>query len=223
MSDDLIYAIIPSYNEQDQILQVIDELNEVPIDLKILVVDDGSKDATPSLLMEKGVEVVKHGINLGQWAALKSGLLIANSESANIVITIDADGQHSPYDIPALISPIVKNQADIVIGTRFLSDSKPEMLTHRYFGIKFLNYLLALRTGKHLSDCTNGFKAIRGTFLPIIISGINENQYGSLEMIINAVSNGARISEVPIKSIHSSKSSKGTLRYAYNLLRTLAK
>jgi len=138
-------------------------------------------------------------------------------------VTLDADGQHSPENLTSIINPLLREEADLVIGTRFKGQNKPYMLAHRYFGIKFFNKLIKLRTGLDLTDCTSGYKAYRIDLLLKLLPKLEENQYGALEAIIEASKIRARIYEIPIISNTSNKTTKGRLRYAYNLFRAIFK
>jgi len=221
MNSKPIYVIIPAYNEEETVGEVVAGLKKLDLNLKIIVVDDGSRDETAKKAREAGALIVRHWVNLGQWAALKTAFTISSLEGAEIVVTLDADGQHSPKDLFSLINPVLKNKADLVIGSRFLGQDKPRMNNYRYFGIKFFNKLMKLSTGLELSDCTSGYKVYRGNLVANLLPMLNENQYGALEGIIRTSRLGAKICERPISSIPSNRSTKGNLKYAYNLLRTI--
>jgi len=218
-----IHIIIPAYNEEEMIGEVICELNKLDINLKIFVVNDGSKDNTSAIAKKAGTIVIEHIVNFGQWAALKTGFIVSILNGAQIIVTIDADGQHSPENLLDIITPILKGEADLIIGSRFLNEKKPSMQTHRYLGIKFFNILMKLITGKRFTDCTSGYKAYNKDLLMRLIPLLSENQYGALEAIIYASKLGARILEIPIDSNASNKTTKGRLKYLFNLLRILFK
>jgi glycosyltransferase involved in cell wall biosynthesis len=216
-----VFVVIPAFNEENTIMDVIKEIKN-NIEAQIIIVDDGSEDKTSENADKFEVKVLKHILNLGQWAALKTGFIHAINNDADIIVTLDADGQHSGKSINELINKLVKCKADIVIGSRFI-DQDPDMIYHRYVGIKLFNLILKLRTGKNFTDCTSGYRAYNSYILKKIIDNINENQYGSLESLIIAVKNDANIIETPIKSNITIKSSKGKYRYGYNLFRTVLK
>jgi glycosyltransferase involved in cell wall biosynthesis len=223
MNNKPIYVLIPAYNEENSIGNVIEGLKKLDMDLEIIVVDDGSKDSTRDVAMKAGALVVRHAVNLGQWAALRTAFMISLLDNAEIVITMDADGQHCPENLLTIATPVLKGEADLVIGSRFLDANKPDMQIHRYYGIKFFNVLLAFITGLKLSDCTCGYKAYRGKILYSLLPLLKENQYGALESLILASRRRARICERPIISIRSNRTTKGRLRYAFTLFRTILK
>jgi len=216
-----IHVVIPAYNEEKTIGKVIRAIKEFDPEISVVVVDDGSDDATFKVAEEAGAIVVRHSINLGQWAALRTGFTISLMNGADIIATLDGDGQHDPADLGTVIQPILSDEADLVIGSRFMNTDRPEMPLHRYFGIKFFNGLLRLFTGVRLTDCTSGFKAYKSTLISMLLSKLKENQYGALEVIVKAKRLGARICERPIRSVAAVKTSKGKLKYGYNLLRSL--
>lgn len=221
--NDNIFVVIPALNEEEKIGDIIKEIKSLNLETNIVVVDDGSQDNTAILAEKNGAIVLKHVVNLGQWAALKTAFTISLLKGASIIVTLDADGQHSPQNIETLLEPIFQKKADFIIGTRFRYNLKPDMFWYRYYGIKFFNLLIKLRTGLDLTDCTSGYKAYRAYFLKQLIGNLKENQYGALEAVIEAHNLGAKIYEVPIDTNKSNKTSKGNIKYAYNLLRTVLK
>lgn len=218
-----IHVVIPAYMEEDHIEHIIKELNMLNVGLKIWVVDDGSIDETRKRAKNLGVTVIKHNINLGQWAALKTGFTIAMMNGAEIIVSIDADGQHDPKDIQKLINPILTSKTDIVIGSRFLGKEKPEMAKYRYFGIKLFNKLLSIISGLNISDCTSGYRSYNSKAIQKILPHLKEPQYGALEFLINAQKQKCKIIEKPIKTKYNIISKKGKLKYGYNLMKTIIK
>jgi glycosyltransferase involved in cell wall biosynthesis len=218
-----IHVLIPAYNESGKIEGVINGLEGLGYALRIIVVDDGSKDDTMLKAKKSGAIVVRHRINMGQWASLKTAFAIASLDNASYIVTLDADGQHSTENFDTILKPVLRGEADLVIGSRFRNSIAPEMPKHRLYGIKFFNWIINMRTGLNLTDCTCGYKAYNRKLVDLLLPHIEENQYGALESIIIASRNGAKILERPVININSVKSSKGRLRYAYNLLRTVLK
>jgi len=223
MSSRPINVLIPALDEEERIGEVIEGLNDLDLNLKIMVLDDGSNDNTAEEAKKHRATVVRHTVNLGQWATLRTLSYISIMEKGEIIVTLDADGQHSPENFTSIIEPLLREEADLVIGSRFRGQNKPHMPTYRYFGIKFFNKLMKLRIGLELTDCTSGYKAYHVEFLSKLLRKLEENRYGALEAIIHASILGARICEIPITSNPSNKTTKGSLRFAYNLLRTILK
>lgn len=221
MNDKPIFVFLPACDEEKHIEEMVNQLKQLGLNLKIHVIDDGSKDATGEIARKAGAVVARHPVNLGQWAAMRTAFVISLIEDADVMVSVDADGQHNPRDLPKLLEPILEGKADVVIGSRFLEDESPEMPTYRHVGIKFFNRLLELFTKKRLTDCTSGYKAYNMAVVRKILPNLEENQYGALEFISEAVRQSARIIEEPIAARTNDVSKKGRIRYGYNLLRSL--
>jgi len=221
MNDKPIFVFLPACNEEKHIEEMVNQLKQLELNLKIYVIDDGSKDATGDIARKAGAVVVRHPVNLGQWAAMRTAFMISLMEGADVMVSVDADGQHNPRNLPKLVEPILEGNADIVIGSRFVEDKSPEMPRYRRAGIKLFNRLVEITTKKRLTDCTSGYKAYNMTTVSKILPNIRENQYGALEFIVEAVRQRARIIEKPIRSKNNAVSKKGKIEYGYNLLRTI--
>lgn len=152
----MIVACIPAYNEERTIAKVVLKAQKY-VD-KVLVCDDGSTDLTAEIAERLGAIVLRHEKNKGKGAALRTLFGAALSIGADVIVTLDADGQHDPDEIPMLIEPILKNMADIVIGSRFLSSSKSVPL-YRRLGNRLLNFLTGAVSKKRFTDTQSGFRA----------------------------------------------------------------
>lgn len=223
MSDKPIYVFLPACNEEKHIAEVVNMLKQLELNLKIHVVDDGSRDATGEITRKAGAIVVRHPVNLGQWAAMRTGFAISLMEGADVMVSLDGDAQHDPKDLPRLVEPVLNGEADIVIGSRFLDDEAPEMPKYRLAGIRFFNKLIGITVGKELSDCTSGYKVYNMAMVRKILPNLRENQYGALEFIVEAIRQKARILEKPIRAKNNAVSKKGKVKYGWNLLRTILK
>ena len=127
---------IPAYNEEKNIAGIISKLKNISND--IIVCNDGSTDLTANIAEDMGAIVVNHEKNLGYGGAIRSIFLKAKDLAADVLVTFDADGQHRIEDIDGVIAPILENQSDIVIGSRFLDDSEKEVPQYRKMGIKVI-------------------------------------------------------------------------------------
>ena len=222
VTNEKIALIIPAYNEENNIGRVLHEISHLTSNYLVIVVDDGSIDDTANIARKQPrVEVISHPTNLGQWAALKTGFIVALRNHATIIVTLDGDGQHDVKYIHELTAPIERNEAEIVSGSRFILNSIGEATTHRKIGISFFNWMMGIITNQSYTDCTSGFKAIDAECLRSVLADLKENQYGTLEFLIKMSKRNIRSKEVPIPLLENPISSKGVLRFGYNLLRTI--
>jgi glycosyltransferase involved in cell wall biosynthesis len=148
-----ITVIIPAYNEEETIGSVIEELKGLAMkDLEIIVIDDGSQDRTAEIVKTKGIRLIQHSYNRGYGSALKTGIRKADGE---VVVMMDADGQHSPDDIKRFVSEI-EDGADMVVGVR-----KGEKDILRFTGKSVLNLFANYLAGRRIPDLNSGFRAVR--------------------------------------------------------------
>ncbi len=195
-----IVAIIPALNEYAKLSEVVEQVSKYVEE--IIVVDDGSKrplkDFLPSL---PNLFTLRHKINLGKGAALKTGVEFAKIRKADFVVFIDADGQHNPAEIPALLTPLSNGKADIVFGVRKFHEKMP--LVARLGNI-FLTQISQLLFRIKVSDTQSGFRAININIYPKIVW--RSPRYAvETEMIVNTGKARARFTEVPIQTIYHDK------------------
>ena len=173
---------------------------------QIIVCDDGSTDLTGSIAEKMGAIVVTHPKNLGYGAAIRSLFTKFIELDADILVTFDADGQHRVEDIETVIEPIIKNEADITIGSRFLDDNNTDVPTYRKLGIKTITNLTNVGTETKLTDSQSGFRAYHKRVIPDIFP----SEYGmgvSTEILIKANRRQFRIREVSIKILYEGDTS----------------
>ena len=196
-------TIIPAFNEERHIAQVIDEAKKYS-DL-IIVIDDGSKDATVEIAKKHNVIVLKHPINGGKGVALQTGFLYAKKLRTNIVITIDADLQHDASKIPEFIQTLIEKNADIVIGSRSMGGSAP--FVYR-FGNFVLNTTFRLLYGQKITDTQSGYRAFRMDKFDGF-AWASSGYDVETEMLTNARKHGLKLVELPIATKYHN-SYKGT-------------
>ena len=185
---------IPAFNEEKNIARILLQLKK--ISQNIIVCDDGSNDLTAEIAEGLGAIVVRHKRNLGYGAGIRTIFLKAKEITADVLITFDADGQHRIQDINAVLDPILKNEADIVIGSRFLNNNT-KIPKYRKVGIKTITSITNSSIGKKLSDSQSGFRSYNKKTLDKIIP--SESGMGvSTEILIKASKEKLRITEVPI-------------------------
>jgi len=191
-------AIIPAFNESTHISDVINGMKKY-VD-SVIVVDDGSSDGTGEVAKKLGAIVISHRMTRGAGAATMTGIIAARLMKAQAVITIDADGQHDPDDSPKLLDPILKENADIVIGSRFKGKNTIPFLP-KFFN-KIGNMLTFMTTGKYVSDSQSGFKALG----PVALYTIHLHMDGfefCTEIVREIAQYGWRVKEVPVKVTYS--------------------
>jgi hypothetical protein len=218
-----IYVIIPAYNEEKTIGSVLDDLPDVISGYRIVpvVVSDGSEDRTTQIASKRDAIVTEHPLNQGQGGSLKTGFQISIRHDADIVVTMDADGQHPVDQLGDLVEPIIADDADYVFGSRYRGRDQSGNSLTRQSGIRVFTYIINLVVKMNITDCTNGYRAIRGSQLKELT--LTEERFSAPELIIESRKNGLRIKEVPvtIKERESGESKKPKLRYAFGLMRTI--
>ena len=196
-----IIAVIPAFNESGQIQKVLRKtINYVD---SIIVVDDGSDEnkfnyKKNNTIINSNIIYLRHRINLGKGAALKTGCEAAIKLGANIIIFMDADGQHMPEDIPRFIKKIEKNNLDIVFGSRKIGRDMPFMMM---FGNKLLSIAVSLFFGIYISDTQSGFRALKASSYPKI--KWNSDRYSvETEIIVNTAKYKLKYQEITIETIY---------------------
>ena len=191
---DKVCILIPAYNAQNTLGDVLEKLH--PLNIDTLVVDDGSLDETKRVAREYGARVVEHPLNLGKGAALRTGFQHVLKEDYEMVITLDADGQHDPSDIPSLLKVFHHVQPDILIGSR--AEAFGEMTFLRRFWNRLGVKAVARRCHADITDSQSGFRLIRNEVLRGI--ELSSSRYeAELELLIKACKMGYGVLSVPIK------------------------
>lgn len=219
-----IQVFIPAYNEEGNIEEVIKGLKQLELDLELYVIDDGSTDRTAEKASKAGATVIRHLVNLGGGAAVRTAFALALLNGADYVVTVDGDGQHDPKELQNIVEA-VEDGCDVVIGSRFLRGQELKMPFYRHVGIRFFSWLMSKLVATRITDATSCYRAYKTAVIRGVLPKLRENQYYGLEVLMRMGENKAKIVEVPIKSKprKKGKSKKGIIKYAYNLLRTLVK
>jgi glycosyltransferase involved in cell wall biosynthesis len=214
-----LLVVIPACNEAGRIGRVVAAVrSQVQADL--LVVDDGSADATAAEARAAGAIVAPHATNLGYGAALQTGYRYALGRDYDAVLQLDADGQHDPASVPALVEAL--GRADVVLGSRFLGQGSYLPPLERRIGIAIFSWLGGALAGRRLTDPTSGFQAISRAALEFYAHERFPADYPDADILAMAVRAGLRLEEVPVrmlapppgKSMHA-----GLLRPIYYIFR----
>ncbi|HSE80811.1 MAG TPA: DUF2304 family protein [Gaiellaceae bacterium] len=212
-----IAVVIPAYNEAGNIGLVIASLPpEVSgLELHAIVVDDGSSDETIGRARQAGAAAVHLPLNRGQGAALRTGYRLALATGARLVVTMDADGQHQPSELPRLVQPILDDEVDVVNGSRVLGAADPNHAA-RILGIKVFAWALSLLTTSRVTDPACGYRAVRTEALREL--EFHQDQFHNSEFILEASKRKLRTMEVPVTvSSRLSGASKKPPHFRYGL------
>lgn len=195
MNKTKVFIVIAAYNEEMVIEDVIDEIQHHNYH-NIVVVDDGSTDFTFDKSKNKGVTTLRHRINRGKGAAVKTGIVAANRLGADVIVTIDGDGQHDPSDIKNLTEPIIRENIEVVLGVR--RKIKGEMPYIKIIANKIGNLVTFLLYGIHVSDSQSGYRAYSRYAAKIIDTKADKYEYDS-KVIREINNNRLSFKEVPIQ------------------------
>jgi glycosyltransferase involved in cell wall biosynthesis len=204
--------VIPAYNEAPTVAEVIREIpsETAGLALEVIVVVDGAKDATASEAASAGALVCDVPINRGQGAALRLGYWLARARGAQIICTIDADGQYEPNEIAGVVQPILEDRADFVSGSRRLGNELTTDAT-RHLGVIVFGAILTVLTRHRITDPACGLRAMRSEVTGAVT--LEQPQYQASELQISAALNGFRLAEVPTtmrdRGVHATGTKKG--------------
>lgn len=201
-----VLIIIPAYNEEESIEEVIDHLLSQPmtgvfadrLSVDYLIINDGSKDSTLEICGEHHFQYLNLPINLGIGGAVQTGYMYAKRNGYDIAVQMDGDGQHDIAYLEDMLRPLLEEKADIVIGSRFLEKEGFQSSVFRRMGIRFLSFLILITTGKKIMDVTSGFRAVNKRFINIYVNDY-PTDYPEPEAIVTAIMNRGRIVEVPVQ------------------------
>jgi len=217
-----LLIIIPAFNEAESIPGVISDLKANLSIADILVVDDGSMDATARIASELGVNVLKLPFNVGIGGAMQAGYLYAQRRGYDIAVQFDGDGQHLAQEVKKLLQPVVDGNADIALGSRFLGlgDYKPSF--SRKVGIKVFSTILSCILGTPVTDTTSGFRAVNRRVIEFY-SHTYPDDYPEVEALVLLHKAGMRIAEVPVhmRDRASGQSSITAVRSVYYMVKVL--
>jgi glycosyltransferase involved in cell wall biosynthesis len=205
-----IICIIPAYNEEKTIKNIVEQVRKFCS--SVIVVNDGSQDNTREEAEKAGALVVEHVVNLGVGSSIETGFNVALRHGADVVISLDADAQHDPAEIPKLIEPILNKEADIVVGSRFLSGAEAMPLTKKV-GNKILSWITSALSGYPITDSQCGYRAYsREVLRKLTLTQLPKDYSWASDTLAKARKYNFTIKEVPIKTIYNRnlKRAKGT-------------
>lgn len=195
-----IIVISPAYNQEENIARLIENIKEYSS--KVIIVTDGSTDKTAQIAFESGAIILKQINKRGKGNAIIRGIEASKSLSSDIIIIIDSDGQHDPKEIPGLIKPIIEEDYDMVIGSRFLGVIKTSSVNK--IGNYVLNFLHFILTFKWLTDTESGFRAFKAEKLYSFNLKATHYEIES-DILLEALRKKLKIKEVPITILKKEK------------------
>jgi glycosyltransferase involved in cell wall biosynthesis len=192
-----VWVVIPAYNEAGVLKEVLGELRDYNRLYNIVVVDDGSSDETVSVASGFDVHILRHPVNLGEGAAIATGIEYALLEKADVVVTFDADGQMSAEDIGAVVNEVLEEGVDVALGSRFLTARPKGMPRMKKIGLKLATMLTRISTGLKITDTHNGLKAFKAEALRKIV--ITQNRMAHASEILSEIARNRLVyREVPV-------------------------
>jgi glycosyltransferase involved in cell wall biosynthesis len=215
-------AIVPAFNEAESIGDVIDEIRTSDPSLDVLVVDDGSGDETCDVAAQHGAEVVRLPFNLGIGGAVQTGFRYAADLGYELVVRVDGDGQHDPGQISLLMPPVLADEADICVGSRFAGPGGYRSSATRRVGIRVLARTVSLLTGQKLTDTTSGFQVLNRRAIELFAEDY-PHDYPEVEAAVMLHKHRLRLVEVPVtmRERAAGVSSITALRSVYYMAKVL--
>ena len=197
-----------AYNEEKKIGEVLEDIKKaaenlhkqnhnLDLDYEIIVVNDGSTDNTANIA-KKYANVITHPVNRGYGVAVQTGYKYAIRNKFDYIVKLDSDGQHQPKYIPKVLEPVLKDEADVVIGSRYLDDNAYDTTFTRQLGIKFFSYIASCVTGMKITDVTSGFRALKKEVVESVVDKFPP-RICALEITILKAFKGFRIKEVSVE------------------------
>ena len=215
-------VVIPAWNERDSVGKVVTEVRAAHPTVDVLVIDDGSGDDTSPTAREAGAMVCRLPFNLGVGGAMRTGYRFALREGYDVVVQVDADGQHDPSYISRLVDGLAT--ADVVVGARFAGEGDYPARGPRRWAMGLLSFVLSRLAHQHLSDVTSGFRAVNRRGIRVFATHYPAEYLGdTVESLVIAVRTGCRVGQVPVSMrIRSTgRASQSTFRSVVYLTRAL--
>jgi glycosyltransferase involved in cell wall biosynthesis len=216
-------AIVPAFNEEGCIADVIGEIRAFDPGLEVVVIDDGSIDATSREARAAGAHVLKLPFNLGIGGAVQTGFRYAHENDFDLAVRVDGDGQHDPAQLRAVVDPVLRDEVDIAVGSRYLAlNGGYRSSATRRVGIRILANTVSVLTRQRITDPTSGFQALNRKAINLFAADY-PHDYPEVEGLVMLIRHRLRFSEVPVamRPRAAGKSSIGALSSVYYMVKVL--
>jgi glycosyltransferase involved in cell wall biosynthesis len=198
MSPARVLAVVPAFDEELSLPGLLDELRARAPEVDVLVVDDGSRDGTQRVARERGVPLVRHPVNLGVGAALQTGFRFAVERGYGVVVQVDADGQHDPAFLAALLEPVLRGLCDVSIGSRYVARTGYHAPFARRLGMMMFSGVVRIALGQRIADTTSGFRAYNRAVMEVCQHDFPRD-FPDAPLLITLARRGFRLLEVPVQ------------------------
>jgi len=218
-----IIIIVPVYNEESNISNVIKSLKNIKLNCDILIINDGSTDNSIKICENyKFCKLINLPYNIGIGGAVQTGFIYANRNNYDLVLQFDGDGQHLASEITKIVDPIIKGESDVVIGSRFYNDTGFKSTFARRIGIKFISLFIKLITNMTVKDVTSGFRAYNKNTVAFLANNYTVD-YPEPESLITLYKNNYKIKEVSVNMVDrvGGKSSISFVKSVYYIVKVI--
>lgn len=198
MSTPRVLVIVPAYNEEASLPVTLDELRAKAPGVDVLVVDDGSRDSTARIARERRIPVVSLAVNLGVGSALQTGFGWALRHGYQVGVQLDADGQHDPVFLPALVDPVARGVCDVCIGSRYIARTAYRAPIARRVGMVLFSGVVRLAARQRITDTTSGYRAYSRAVMEICQHDFPRD-FPDAPLLIDLARRGFRLAEVPVE------------------------
>ncbi len=215
-------AIVPALNEQDSIGRVIDEIRAFDPGLEVVVVDDGSVDRTAAVAEGRGAHVIRLPFNLGIGGSVQTGFRYAFEQGFRLAVRLDGDGQHDASQLGRLLEPVLADEVDVAVGSRFAAPSRYRSSMPRRAGITILAKTVSLLVGRRVTDPTSGFQALNRHAIALFAADY-PHDIPEVEAVLMTHRHRLRMTEVPVEMREraSGRSSIGRIFAVYYMVKVL--
>lgn len=193
-----VLVVIPAHNEEESLPRTLEEVRARAPGVDLLVVDDGSRDGTAAAARRAGVPLVRHPVNLGVGGALQTGFRYGMEHGYDVLVQLDADGQHDPAFLTSVLAPVLDGRCDVCIGSRYVARTGYRAPLHRRLGMLLFSGIVRLALGRRIADTTSGFRAYHREVMRVCQHDFPAD-FPDAPLLIALARRGFRLLEVPVE------------------------